>query len=136
LAGVDHTGGPPGSTERGAAVRPAADPPAERPPSPSPSTSSSGASSSGVPAQPATTHDWSGVAQCESGGNWSINTGHGIYGGLQFGQSTWDAYGGADYAPRADLATPTQQIAVAEKVLAGQGAGAWRVFGKNLTAGP
>jgi len=83
----------------------------------------------------ASTHDWSGVAQCESGGNWSINTGNGFYGGLQFTQGTWAAYGGTAYAPRADLASPSSQIAVAEKVLAGQGVGAWPVCGKYLTGG-
>jgi resuscitation-promoting factor RpfA len=83
----------------------------------------------------AATHDWSGVAQCESGGNWHINTGNGYYGGLQFSSSTWQGYGGGAYASRADLATPAQQIAVAEKVLAGQGIGAWPVCGKYLTGG-
>lgn len=83
----------------------------------------------------ASTHNWSGVAQCESGGNWSINTGNGFYGGLQFTQGTWAGYGGTAYAPRADLASPSQQIAIAEKVLAGQGIGAWPVCGKNLTGG-
>ncbi|MFJ6386345.1 transglycosylase family protein [Streptomyces sp. NPDC091972] len=68
---------------------------------------------------------WNKVAACESSSNWSINTGNGYYGGLQFTQSTWEAYGGARYAPRADLATRDQQIAVAEKVLDGQGPGAW-----------
>ncbi|MFJ7147539.1 transglycosylase family protein [Streptomyces sp. NPDC100445] len=70
---------------------------------------------------------WNKVAACESSGNWSINTGNGFYGGLQFTRSTWDAYGGTRYAPRADLATRDQQIAVAEKVLDGQGPGAWPV---------
>ncbi|MFI9649429.1 transglycosylase family protein [Streptomyces sp. NPDC052040] len=70
---------------------------------------------------------WNKVAACESSGNWSINTGNGYYGGLQFTQSTWDAYGGTAYARRADLATRDQQIAIAEKVLAGQGPGAWPV---------
>ncbi len=68
---------------------------------------------------------WDAVAQCESSGNWSINTGNGYYGGLQFSQSTWEAYGGTQYAARADLATKDQQIAVAESTLAGQGWGAW-----------
>ena len=68
---------------------------------------------------------WEAVAQCESSGNWSINTGNGYYGGLQFSQSTWNAYGGQEYASRADLATKEQQIAIAEKTLAGQGWGAW-----------
>jgi murein DD-endopeptidase MepM/ murein hydrolase activator NlpD len=70
---------------------------------------------------------WEKVAACESTGNWDINTGNGFYGGLQFTQSTWEAFGGTRYAPRADLATRDQQIAVAEKVLDGQGPGAWPV---------
>ncbi|MFE2045795.1 transglycosylase family protein [Streptomyces sp. NPDC059477] len=68
---------------------------------------------------------WDKVAACESTSNWSINTENGYYGGLQFSQSTWEAYGGAQYAARADLATKDEQIAVAEKVLDGQGPGAW-----------
>src|SRR6476619_732058 len=52
---------------------------------------------------------WNKVAACESSGNWSINTGNGYYGGLQFTRSTWDAYGGRAYAQRADLATKDQQ---------------------------
>ncbi|MER0449501.1 transglycosylase family protein [Streptomyces sp. Edi4] len=70
---------------------------------------------------------WNKVAACESTGNWHVNTGNGFYGGLQFTQSTWAAYGGHRYAPRADLATRDQQIAVAEQVLRGQGPGAWPV---------
>ncbi|MER7753620.1 transglycosylase family protein [Kitasatospora sp. NPDC097643] len=70
---------------------------------------------------------WDAVAQCESGGNWAINTGNGFYGGLQFTSSTWAAYGGTAYASQANLATKAQQIAVAEKVLASQGPGAWPV---------
>ncbi|MFC7221029.1 transglycosylase family protein [Streptomyces polyrhachis] len=76
-------------------------------------------------AQAASVDTWDAVAQCEATGNWAINTGNGFYGGLQFVQSTWDAYGGGAYASRADLATKEQQIAVAEKVLADQGPGAW-----------
>jgi nucleoid-associated protein YgaU len=72
---------------------------------------------------------WDAVAQCESTNNWSINTGNGYYGGLQFSQSTWNAYGGQDYAARADLASREQQIAVAESTLAGQGWGAWACAG-------
>lgn len=68
---------------------------------------------------------WNKVAACESTNNWDINTGNGYYGGLQFSQSTWEAYGGTAYAGRADLATKDQQIAVAEKVLKGQGPDAW-----------
>ncbi|MEU9442164.1 transglycosylase family protein [Streptomyces sp. NPDC048304] len=87
-------------------------------------------------ASAATASQWDAVAQCESGGNWSINTGNGFYGGLQFTNSTWAAYGGTAYASRADLATKAQQIAVAEKVLAGQGKGAWPVCGTGLTSTP
>jgi nucleoid-associated protein YgaU len=72
---------------------------------------------------------WDQVAACESGGNWSINTGNGYYGGLQFSTGTWRSYGGAVYAPRADLASKGSQINVAERVLAGQGPGAWPVCG-------
>lgn len=72
---------------------------------------------------------WEAVAQCESSGNWSINTGNGFSGGLQFTPSTWDAYGGTQYAPMAYEATEAQQIAVANDVLAGQGIGAWPVCG-------
>ncbi|MFF1870445.1 transglycosylase family protein [Kitasatospora herbaricolor] len=80
---------------------------------------------------------WDKVAQCESSGNWAINTGNGFYGGLQFTQSTWTEFGGAQYAARADLATKAQQISVAEKVLASQGPGAWPVCSirAGLTAG-
>ncbi|MFE2550372.1 transglycosylase family protein [Streptomyces sp. NPDC059355] len=74
---------------------------------------------------------WNKVADCESTDNWHINTGNGYYGGLQFSQSTWRAFGGTAYAARADLATKDQQIAVAEKVLGGQGPQAWPVCGKQ-----
>src|SRR6195952_4374702 len=77
------------------------------------------------PASAAPDSTWDSVAQCESTGNWSINTGNGYYGGLQFDQSTWDAYGGQQYAARADEASKSQQIAVAERTLAGQGWGSW-----------
>ena len=69
--------------------------------------------------------DWDRLAQCEAGGNWQINTGNGYHGGLQFSPSTWRAYGGGQFAPFAFQATREQQIAIAEKVLAGQGWGAW-----------
>ncbi|MEU1804308.1 transglycosylase family protein [Streptomyces sp. NPDC019937] len=86
-------------------------------------------------ASAATSSQWDQVAQCESGGNWSINTGNGYYGGLQFSSSTWAAYGGTAFAPTADKAGKSQQIQVAEKVLASQGKGAWPVCGKGLTSG-
>ena len=74
---------------------------------------------------------WDRVAACESGGNWSINTGNGYYGGLQFAGSTWRGFGGGQYASRADLATKSQQIAVAQRVLKVQGPGAWPVCSKR-----
>ncbi|KAA5836965.1 transglycosylase family protein [Saccharopolyspora hirsuta] len=77
--------------------------------------------------QPPTSGVWDKLAQCESGGNWAINSGNGYYGGLQFNKSTWDAYGGDQYAPYPHQASREQQIAVAEKVRAarGGGYGAW-----------
>ncbi|MET9299757.1 MULTISPECIES: LysM peptidoglycan-binding domain-containing protein [Micromonospora] len=84
------------------------------------------------PAAPASAGvNWDAVARCESGGNWKINTGNGYYGGLQFSRTTWNGYGGQKYAARADLASRSEQIAVAEKVLRGQGIGAWPVCGKK-----
>ncbi|MFD9433766.1 transglycosylase family protein [Streptomyces sp. NPDC060002] len=84
-------------------------------------------------ASAATASEWDAVAQCEAGGNWSINTGNGYYGGLQFSASTWAAYGGTAYASTADQASKSQQIAIGEKVLAGQGKGAWPVCGTGLS---
>ncbi|MEU9957541.1 transglycosylase family protein [Streptomyces sp. NPDC050982] len=84
-------------------------------------------------ASAATASEWDAVAQCESGGNWSINTGNGYYGGLQFSASTWAAYGGTAYASTANQASKSEQIAVAEKVLAGQGKGAWPSCGVGLS---
>jgi hypothetical protein len=75
--------------------------------------------------------NWEAVAACESGGNWQANTGNGFYGGLQFSASTWLAYGGGSYARTANLASESAQIAVADRVLAGQGIGAWPVCGRQ-----
>ncbi|WP_278263469.1 transglycosylase family protein [Nocardia sp. AG03] len=80
----------------------------------------------------AAAHNWDGVAQCESGGNWGINTGNGYYGGLQFSQSTWAANGGQGSA---HTASKEEQIRVAENVLASQGIGAWPHCGRYLQAG-
>jgi resuscitation-promoting factor RpfA len=74
---------------------------------------------------------WDRVAQCESGGNWGTNTGNGYYGGLQFSPSTWRAYGGSGSASGASR---EQQIAVAERVLAAQGWGAWPVCSRKAGA--
>ncbi|MEE2852812.1 MAG: transglycosylase family protein [Actinomycetota bacterium] len=81
----------------------------------------------------ATDGEWDQVARCESGGNWGINTGNGYHGGVQFSASTWAAHGGGQYAPSAELASKEQQIAVAERVLATQGRGAWPVCGGPLS---
>jgi nucleoid-associated protein YgaU len=75
--------------------------------------------------------NWDAIAQCESGGNWRINTGNGYYGGLQFSRSTWKAYGGGRYARTANKASRAEQIRIAEKVLDGQGIGAWPTCGKK-----
>jgi hypothetical protein len=81
----------------------------------------------------ATDGEWDQVARCESGGNWGINTGNGYHGGVQFSAATWSSHGGGEYAPSAELATKEQQIAVAERVLATQGKGAWPVCGGPLS---
>lgn len=81
-----------------------------------------------IAATPASATNWDAIAQCESSGNWSTNTGNGYYGGLQFSQSTWRAYGGTGSPANASR---EQQIAVAERVLQGQGIGAWPHCGKK-----
>ncbi len=68
---------------------------------------------------------WDDLAACESGGDWSTNTGNGYYGGLQFSSSTWQGYGGGEFAERADLASRDEQITVAERVRDDVGFGAW-----------
>jgi len=108
------------AAQAAAAGRPLASAPAD-PPAGTPVSPPAPASSGGV--------NWSAIAACESGGNWSANTGNGFYGGLQFSEQTWLGYGGGQYASSANLATAAQQIAVAERVLAGQGIGAWPVCG-------
>ncbi|WP_206601303.1 resuscitation-promoting factor [Mycobacterium sp. IEC1808] len=70
---------------------------------------------------------WDAIAGCEAGGNWAINTGNGYYGGVQFDQGTWERNGGLRFAPRADLATREEQIAIAEVTRQRQGWGAWPV---------
>jgi resuscitation-promoting factor RpfB len=91
-------------------------------PAPAPSNPTSGGDTSA----------WDRIAQCESGGNWSANTGNGYYGGLQFSKGTWDAYGGGQYAAYPHQASKAQQIAIAEKVRAAEGGyGAWPVCGQR-----
>ena len=75
--------------------------------------------------------NWDAIAECESGGNWSINTGNGYYGGLQFSQSTWEANGGSGNPANASR---SEQIRVANNVLQTQGIGAWPVCGARAGA--
>lgn len=77
---------------------------------------------------------WDSLAQCEAGGNWAINTGNGFFGGVQFDQNTWERQGGLRYAPRADLATREEQIAIATVTQARQGWGAWPVCSGRIGA--
>ncbi|MEU9603572.1 transglycosylase family protein [Streptomyces sp. NPDC048057] len=77
---------------------------------------------------------WDRIAQCESGGNWHINTGNGYYGGLQFSASTWKGFGGGAYARSADKASKSQQIAIATKVQRVQGWGAWPTCSRKAGA--
>ena len=90
---------------------------------------SASAANAAVPSAAAPASTWDSLAQCESGGNWGINTGNGYSGGLQFSPSTWAAYGGTGSAANASR---EQQIAVAEKVQAGQGWGAWPACAAKL----
>lgn len=75
---------------------------------------------------------WDDLAECESGGDWAIDTGNGYFGGLQFSAGTWRAVGGEEFAPMAHEATREQQIAAAERVLAEQGWGAWPSCSRQL----
>src|SRR5690625_1397735 len=84
------------------------------------------------PASAADGSTWYELAQCESGGDWSNNTGNGYYGGLQFSSSTWSSFGGGQYASTADQASRGVQIAIAEKVLDAQGWGAWPACSAEL----
>lgn len=77
---------------------------------------------------------WDSLAGCEAGGNWAINTGNGFFGGVQFDQGTWEANGGLRYAPRADMATREEQIAIAEVTRQRQGWGAWPVCSGRVGA--
>jgi hypothetical protein len=86
----------------------------------------------GSPAQAATTSTWERLANCESGGHWDINTGNGYYGGLQFSDGTWDANGGERFAKRADLATKSEQIIIAEKLLDARGWSPWPACSRRL----
>lgn len=84
-----------------------------------------------APAQADPSVNWDAVAECESGGNWGIDTGNGYHGGLQFKQSTWEANGGSGNPANASR---EEQIRVAENVRGSQGMGAWPTCGKRAGA--
>ena len=88
-----------------------------------------------TPANAASDKTWQRLANCESGKRWRINTGNGYHGGLQFSPGTWRAYGGRKFAPYAHKAKRREQIAIAEKVLRGQGWGAWPGCTRKLGIG-
>ena len=94
-------------------------------------TVGAGLASAGAAHASAPYNVWDRVAACESGGNWSINTGNGYYGGLQFSASTWRGFGGTQYASSAQYASRDTQIYIAQKVLRVQGPGAWPVCSKR-----
>jgi hypothetical protein len=84
------------------------------------------------PSVPVDGNVWDLLAQCESGGNWAINTGNGYYGGLQFNYSTWLSNGGGDFAEYAHLATREQQILIAENLHARRGFQPWPACSRKL----
>lgn len=75
---------------------------------------------------------WDALAQCEAGGDWANSSNGTYFGGIQIHPQTWAGYGGTEYAPQAHLATREQQIAIGEKILAGQGWGAWPACSAQL----
>ena len=94
-------------------------------PAPAPAPAPSAGNTSGAGINLANAAMWDRIAQCESGGNWSINTGNGYYGGLQFATASWLANGGDDFAPRADLASRAEQITIANRYYAKAGLSPW-----------
>ncbi|GES31724.1 transglycosylase family protein [Streptomyces angustmyceticus] len=88
-----------------------------------------------VPSADSPGPDWERIAACESSGRWHINSGNGYHGGLQIDLPTWRAYGGSRYAPRADLATRSQQIAVGERIARDRGLSAWPNCARTATNG-
>ncbi|MFE7202784.1 transglycosylase family protein [Pseudonocardia alni] len=107
-----------------------ADAPAPAAPAPKPETKKEPAPSSSAKAADGT---WDELAQCESSGDWSISTGNGYHGGLQFDKGTWSDFGGTTYAPTADGATKEQQIEIATKVRDARGGyGSWPACANKL----
>lgn len=81
---------------------------------------------------PAPAEPWASIVRCETNGDWHADTGNGYHGGLQLSPRTWGAYGGGQFAPRADAASPEQQIAVGDRVRAEQGWDAWSSCSERL----
>jgi resuscitation-promoting factor RpfA len=125
-----RTGTPDGNTSSAASVPGTVTAPAAQAP---PSSTVPIAAQTGAPATPTDTgtpvSTWDKVAQCESGGNWATSTGNGFHGGLQFTTSTWRSFGGSGVPHQASR---TEQIAVAERVLAAQGWKAWPACSRKL----
>ncbi|GEL20795.1 hypothetical protein PA7_46320 [Pseudonocardia asaccharolytica DSM 44247 = NBRC 16224] len=145
LDDVEAGFGRPGAAASGDGSATPSPPPSSAPPAPRPSSAPppssvpppAAAPPAPAPAPPAPDEAvWDRLAQCESSGNWSINTGNGYFGGLQFAAATWRAYGGTAYAPTADLATREQQIAVARKVRDDRGGyGSWPACERKVLTG-
>ncbi|HEY8525224.1 MAG TPA: transglycosylase family protein [Acidimicrobiales bacterium] len=114
-------GAPPGGSAPASAPAEAPEPAAEPAPEPEPAPAPTASSGGGTV--------WDRLAQCESGGNWSINTGNGYYGGLQFSQESWNAAGGSGNPANASR---EEQIRVAENLLNMQGWGAWPACSAQL----
>ncbi|MFI1096542.1 transglycosylase family protein [Streptomyces sp. NPDC020917] len=114
----------PGDTTAASPGNPAADGPATA----QPGTPQAAA----APAATAPGSVWDDIAQCESSGDWHINSGNGYYGGLQFWQPTWKRFGGGKFARRADLASRVEQITIAQSVLRDQGWTAWPVCSRRI----
>ncbi|WP_433782138.1 transglycosylase family protein [Actinomycetospora sp. CA-101289] len=95
-------------------------PPSPPPEAPAPAAGPAPAVPLAVPAEP-----WDTIARCETGGDWHADTGNGLHGGLQLSPRTWTAYGGAEFAARADDASREQQILIGDRVRSEQGWEAW-----------
>lgn len=106
--------------------------PAAASPKPAAKTSSAGGNTGRSAPAVVDGNVWDALARCESGGNWSINTGNGYYGGLQFNAGTWTSNGGAQYAPYAHQATREQQIDIAERLRAARGFSPWPSCARKL----
>jgi hypothetical protein len=117
----------PASAPMEATLHSAAAPPPAPTPAPAAAAAAATVAPRPPPSRPASSGDgvWDDLAQCESGGNWSINTGNGYYGGLQFSHGTWHDYGGGEFADYPHQASREQQIVVAERLHAARGFAPW-----------